>query len=348
MSLLRRQIDNNNLFSRIRKTTPAFLSIILTLSSLSSLGSDGKRCLEFFQSVRISTTYRLHEEIYKIPEGGALSKSMIQKSTPEEIGYNLARRLDKNNQRIKALGKTGFNPLKDSDLMMFFREENFTSISEKGFLNYHQVGFTRGDSTLGNRALHEDYILRLSIEAKGYDSFIREKLMDLYNKGQMDKKPIVLREARLKSPYNRIRAKYSYMVIRDLEMDIGDIVFRNQYGNYAALLKEEVKFRSTWTPTDSLAASPKDIFTFQDERVDIKAYSSQDIKYYFEAQIWGDVALKDVQAWLVPERANLKSDIIKAMKKTKIPIKLYRIQESVHPDTGSITNRPIIVGEIAY
>lgn len=268
-------------------------------------------------------------EVLNLSHGEHIPIEIINKYSPTDIARNLVRRLDRNNQSIISKKNDGFNPLKETDVVMFFRAEDFQNILKKGFLNYHQIGNTRGDSSFTIRANKEDEFLGLNIENGGYGSFVREKLMELVELGRMDQKAKVLRQANLMSPYNRIRAKYAYLFVTNKDIDIGNTVFRNQYGHYGAVFKNEVKSRSTWTPSDSLGVSGHHVYTFQDHFVQIKAFQDMFAKYYFEIQIWGDLRISDVAYWVVPEGANEETQIYKLMKATGIPIKQYIMEETI-------------------
>lgn len=328
------------------------VSSVLTLAlsiSLAAFGASANKCNKLLLTQTISDSagesIQLIPAVMNLKAQAAIPKAIIEEHSPSEIATSLVQRLSKNNRRI-TVKQGGFNPKTGTDMMMFFREESFASIVEKGFMNYHQTGSTHGESTLGGRAAQEDHLLQVNIEKGGYDGFVREKLIELYEAGKNDQKPKVMREAKHQSPYNRIRAKYAYLVIKDRSVDIGNTVFRNQYGTYGAVFKDETKPRATWTPTDSLAAQPTDIFTFQDQRVDIQAYGDRDVKYYFEAQIWGDLNIADVAYWIVPKGVNKDSAIFRAMKATGIPIRQYAIAEDVHPESRNTTYRPVVGKEL--
>lgn len=336
----------------ISRQLTILVTSILTLSALatSTASAAKNKCSKVFlvsatgSSIEDSTP--LIPEILSLKKNQSIPDSIIKKYSPTQIATSLVKRLENNSKAIRAKAGKGFNPLTGTDIMMFFREENFMQILEKGFLNYHQVGFTRGDSTTGGRASQEDFLVQAVVEKGGYDSFIRQKLMELYEQGKMDQKPKVMRESRLQSPFNRIRPKYAYLFINDKTVDIGETVFRSQYGHYGAVFKDEVKSRSTWTPTDSLGAKPSDMFTFQDQMVDVKAHGDRDVKYYFEAQIWGDLKLSDVAYWLLPEGSVKSSEIYKLMKKTGIPIMKYKMDDVVHQESGHKTYSPTIIESI--
>lgn len=149
------------------------------------------------------------------------------------------------------------------------------------------------------------------------------------------------RELNMQSFYNQLRPKSAYLVIRDRTVEIGNTVSRNQYGHYGAVLKDSVKPRSTWTPTDSLAASPDSVFVFSDRPVSVRAHGDKDIKYYFEGQIWGPLDVSHVKYWIVPKGTSLRSEAYRLLKATGIPIREYDLMTDRQ---GAFeTRRPVIL-----
>ncbi|MBK7890671.1 MAG: hypothetical protein IPJ84_07450 [Bdellovibrionales bacterium] len=261
----------------------------------------------------------------------------------EEIAEALVTKLGDRNRRIRRSGRNSFRPSTETDLMLFFREDSVDSIIKDGFLNIHQVGHTNGDSTPSARAQLENYLTGITVESGGYGSHMRDTLIKEASRGSLEGAKISTRRRELtrKDPYNRLRPKSAYLVVRSRSIDIGNVVFRNQYGHYGAVLKEEVQPRSTWTPTDSLAASPNDIFVFDNQPVEIKAYGDKEVKYYFEAQVWGTLDLSHVAYWIVPQGTNRNSSLYQKLAATGIPIKEYGLVE----DTvgRSSTRRPVVI-----
>lgn len=261
----------------------------------------------------------------------------------EEIAKAVITKLGDRNQRIRKNGPNSFRPHSDTDLMLFFREDAFDSIVNNGFLNIHQIGRTNGDSTPPARAQLEDFLTGLTIETGGYGSHIRNTLIAEVTKGRLDgaKIPTRKRELLRTDPYNYLRPKSTYLVVRDRSINIGNVVFRNQYGHIGAVLKDEVKSRSTWTPTDSLAAAPKDLFTFDDRPVEVKAYGDKEVKYYFEAQVWGALNISHVETWIVPQGTDRRSALYRKLVATGIPVKEYALVEDANGAFS--TRRPVIV-----
>ena len=261
----------------------------------------------------------------------------------EAVATALISRLSANNQKIEKVGPNSFRPYSDTDLMLFFRAENAQSIVTNGFLNIHQTGFTNGDSTPTSRAQLEDFLLGMPIEPGGYGSNVRQVLLQEVQAGKLQGARIAARkrELNMQSSYNRLRPKSAYLVIRDRTVEIGNTVFRNQYGHYGAVLKDSVKPRSTWTPTDSLAASPDSIFVFNDRPVSVRAHGDKDIKYYFEGQIWGPLDVSHVKYWIVPKGASLESEAYRLLKATGIPIREYDLVTD--RQGGFETRRPVIL-----
>lgn len=270
------------------------------------------------------------------------SESLVMNDA-EAAATKLISRFSGNNRKIERVGQNSFRPYSDTDLMLFFRAENAQSIVTNGFLNIHQTGFTNGDSTPTSRAQLEDFLLGMPIEPGGYGSNVRQVLLQEVQAGKLQGARIAARkrELNMQSSYNRLRPKSAYLVIRDRTVEIGNTVFRNQYGHYGAVLKDSVKPRSTWTPTDSLAASPDSVFVFSDRPVSVRAHGDKDIKYYFEGQIWGPLDVSHVKYWIVPKGTSLRSEAYRLLKATGIPIREYDLVTD--RQGGFETRRPVIL-----
>ena len=320
--------------------TTALLLVAIGLRTGPASGAE-RACTEAFQSLDLVT------RIQKLRKGAPVPDSVLLDSRTDRrlLAEQLVRKLAPNNRRIAASGPGTFVPERDTDIMLFFQDDSLDFILEKGFLNYHQAGTTRGDSTLSHRGEVENMLIGRTIENKGYNSFVRERILKAAEAGEPEaKRKAVGRDARSESPFHFLRPKYGYLVIRNREIDIGNVVFRSQYGTTGALLKPAVKRRATWTPTDSLAATERDVYTFGSEPVRAKAYGDAYAKYYFESQIWGDLDISDVEAWLVPANFSASSPFLKKLRATGIPVRRYELMEDHYP-SGSDTRRPVIVGD---
>jgi hypothetical protein len=281
-----------------------------------------------------------HLESFTLTE---VSASTIRDYPLDEIATALVSRLVEKNKKIEKVGPNSFRPTSDTDLMIFFRPDSAKGIVKSGFLNIHQTGFTNGDSTPTARALLEDVLIGMRIEPGGYGSNVRQILLEEVESGKLSGAQIAARkrELNLQSAYNRLRPKSAYLVIRNRNVEIGNTVFRNQYGHYGAVLKDSVKPRSTWTPTDSLAASADSVFVFDDRPVSVRAHGDKDIKYYFEGQIWGPLDVSHVKFWIVPKGTNTRSEIYQILVGTGIPIREYDLVTDAHGKFE--TRRPVVL-----
>lgn len=228
----------------------------------------------------------------------------------------------------KARGPGVFNPIKDTKIVLFFDPQNLGRIKRQGFLNRHQTGWGSGEAVIVERAQKEDLWMGGFIEPGGYDAWVRknfEPFLTTYNLTPMKRRKI-LQDLRLRSPYNEFRPKSAYMIFKDPTLDIGDTVFRTHYGRVGAIFKEHVKAQSTWAPTDALLAGPSDVFLFENRNVQRSAYQyPSGTRYYFEAQIWGELNIADVEAWTVPKGFSTRSETGKFLKATGIPVLEYEV-----------------------
>ena len=100
---------------------------------------------------------------------------------------------------------------------------------------------------------------------------------------------------------------------------MGLTMIHGGYGDVFAKLKDEVKKRSTWTSGDSLgqADTPESIHTFFLKTSNVISVPDHS---YFEAQIWGELCLEDVDYMLVGCHDPIDPERLEALRKTKIPI----------------------------
>lgn len=266
----------------------------------------------------------------------SLPSKFFQEYTPTEIANSIIPRMAK---RAPIAKRGGWSPIDDAEIVLFFHAQNFERILKSGFLNMHQTGITSGDSTPSHRGQIEELLLGLQIEAEGYGHFARAALAQELAKSDpsfdIGKRKKFFRNQSKLSPFNRFRPKSAYLIVPNLDINVGDVVFKNHYGEIGALFKGSIKKRSTWTPTDSLIAHPSQFYLFTDSKVKSKARSTIWARYYFEAQIWGDLSLEDVEAWAIPAHWSEDTEIYRMLHKTKLPIRRYKVELDNRNPKGS-------------
>ena len=158
----------------------------------------------------------------------------------------------------------------DSKIILAFQMKYFPLIKKNGFLNQFQV----------NHSINMDRKNRQKVE----DELSGTKLK---------------RYKSLKDPYNYLRPKYAYLTL-DKESGYkatGGIHINSNYGQIYAKFKDEVKDRSTFTGGDSLymiGAKKGSARSFRATQSD-----TTDVYQYWEAQVWGELTLDDVDYVLV-------------------------------------------------
>lgn len=162
-----------------------------------------------------------------------------------------------------------------ADVIVMAPREALASIAARGFLNWHELGRTRGFHADRFAIEQELAMARLPYDAKGRRLLPKYALLDL--KGE----------------------------------DLGHYALPTRYGDVAFVLKPEVSRRATWTWADSLdfqdeaghfsrggAANPVLAHTFAYRR---KPQDENVCGNYCEAQVWGELALSDAAFAMVPK-----------------------------------------------
>jgi len=160
----------------------------------------------------------------------------------------------------------------DSELQIWFEGKNLKDFLEKGVFNAHQNPLTRSQNYLFRRVAFEVGALRTYL--------FRQQAPDFF-KIQENRKALFPR--------------YGVVAYKGSDFPrIGSMELSDEYGEFALILKNNVKRRATWTQGDSIqgASGP---YPMDRGKVNVR-YNS----VYLEAQIWGPVDLEDIEAVLVP------------------------------------------------
>lgn len=229
-----------------------------------------------------------------------------QETDSRIIGKELVTRLVEKN---KSLGnKNLYDFYKDTEIQMSFSDKNFDSIRRSCFRNQFQTKSSKGFASRTKRQKAETTLIGMSI----------------------DDRPKVLVNPADKS--HHIRPKYAYLVPTKAMDDVSPLTYSESYGNVYAVMKNEVKDRSTFTAQDSLKDTKEALpLKTKDDYKEIR----KNKKDYWEAQIWGQVCFSDVAYFMVncPEKLDTSSDTTKLknynrvtdevfnkMKETGIPV----------------------------
>ncbi len=230
-------------------------------------------------------------EIMSLANAAVVPKEVYTKYPLEQVAISLVQRLRKLIDG-KQEGTPYFNFLDHSEITIAFDSRNLEAIRSGCFKNQHQTGSSNGSYTPTGRADEED-------------RFIRAKLESTYSS---DRSSVV----------HQIRPKYSFLSLQDYKSGMATMRYSAGYGNTFALIRDEVKLRSTFTPSDSLGSHGTTLKTFF--LIDTPPKGSSD--NYWETQIWGPLCEKDIEAWLIdcPGGGDTDDATIAKLKNTGIPV----------------------------
>lgn len=203
------------------------------------------------------------------------------------IAEEIVKHIHKNREnRWRDLGPD-YDFLRHTRLVMAANFEVFEKIKKNGFLNQHQTSTSKG--TLDGQR-----------RARAEDKFAGLKLEETYQAGM--------------TPVNAVRPKYAYLLFDRPRVKMGETKITDQYGNIFFKFKDAVKKRATYTPGDSLTLNQGEyVKTFYKQE---KHYQTLNEDRYWEAQIWGELTLADVDYVLVncPSFRGLEKTQISALK----------------------------------
>lgn len=243
-----------------------------------------------------SSSEDISQEILNLQDNALLPAEAVSTLSSQEIGRLLVTRLrsiEKSKEgNCDVTNPNYFNYREHGILQMRFSAKNIPLIGKNGFINRHQKGLSC--PSCENLSRLEDQLAGVQLE--GPYSF------------QTD------------NPTNNIRPKYAFLAFKEsanaFKYKTSDFV---DYGDSVAVFKDEIKDRATFTPADSLGTKGRDHHTFDYCEMTPLVPTAN----YWEAQIWGEVTLDDVDHFLVncPKSSKVatKSEI-NEMKKLGKPI----------------------------
>lgn len=188
------------------------------------------------------------------------------------------------------------------ELVSFFPEQYIDYLIEKGQLNMHQTGESRG-------------LTQRIIRAKAENSMIGIKL-----EAEPDSNP--------KSTMQYLRPKYGLV---NFTKPCGVKVNPNRlliYGELMIVYNDDVKMRSMYSYGDSLSTychyMAKDLKEYVEPRAVLDFAPPQkndtwDVRYV-EAQIWGPIELSDIKEFRIPKE---RKDLLEKLKKAGKPVYSY-------------------------
>ncbi len=228
--------------------------------------------------------------------------------TDRAIGIEIARKWTRNapgpSERVIPIDLR-----RDTRLYLFFDEEMGPSIAKRGFLNQHQTGASGGE----------------------LDPELRARLENIFAAGPVGTATGLLRP----SISNRVRPKYLMVeIIPDLWVGVApeadDLL---QYGHAIAVLKDEVKSRTTFLYDDSLDSYGRMLLNGEvPPFVDLQSFyqnallgpRDNRISKYIEGQVWGALEASDIDH-LMMYHDFADDRHLAPLKALNVPIYAYRI-----------------------
>lgn len=222
---------------------------------------------------------------------GVLYK-IVQEKDSRTIGRDLVAKLNEKNKAVKE-DKNTYDFYRDTEIQLAFSDKNFESIRRGCFKNQFQTNTSKGFASRSKRQKAETILIGANIDDDA-------KVLTNPN----DKSHLV-------------RPKYAYLVPTKPMEGVSPLSYSESYGNIYAVMKKDVKDRSTFTAQDSLKVIGKAIPL--NTKADYKEIR-KDKDGYWEAQIWGEVCFSDVAYFMVncPEKIDYSSDTTKIKKYNQI------------------------------
>jgi hypothetical protein len=270
--------------------------LFATFAGLNANGTDSS-CASLLQVTKSSTSLnpKLVDYILNLNDNANISQQIYDDFSVDDIARAIVLRIAKlelEHSEVFAnkMGNIPFDLKKDSEIILFFGNKDFDSILEKGFLNQHQTGTSRGH----------------------YDPSIRSRIEDL----------VAGLNLGLSEDALRLRPKSAFLNI-PVDIDLHEKISSPlNYGNIGAVMKSSVYDRATWTSGDSvnvyyrLGDSKEDIQTGLTVRgtFDRKSLPNFSNDYhYYEAQIFGKIDFNDISHFLVADEDKI-SQLIQLKK----------------------------------
>jgi hypothetical protein len=228
--------------------------------------------------------YRLIPDVLTLKNNQIIPDYVYERFSTELISASLVRRYHNQNEGSNVRGL--FDYRSHTMIQMRLPEAVIDSVVQFGFINQHQIKYTHGAYDPVRRDQVESSLLKIQFEREytyGYEN-----------------------------PANFIRPKYGFLTY-DKDSD-GEQrgKFEKSYGNIVVTFKNEIKDRTTFTGVDALngnydangnvsiglvKAYSFDVHSAQQlHKIADPSGSSED---FWEAQIWGNLTLQDVDYFMV-------------------------------------------------
>jgi hypothetical protein len=236
---------------------------------------------------------KLIPEIMGLKNGEVIPPEVYKKYPNKLIATTIVARKHDANENNANDPSSPYNFRNNSVIQMAFSEQYIDEIQKRCFLNQHQVQHSGGNFDPNRRAENEDGIAKIKLESSY-----------TYNAD---------------NPANKVRPKFAGFAFKDAVPNAHDhLNTLANYGNVIAVFKDSVKDRTTFSPRNSLGY-PNDTYTLDFRPKDWKP--NENGNYYWEAQIWGELCLKDVDHFIVDCSGHgVTPQGMSKLKDTKLPV----------------------------
>ncbi len=250
-------------------------------------------------STAAENTHNRAAEVTALPEGAAISEAMFKKYSQRELGRAIFDRVRARETRTDAPQSGYYDFWKDSKIMMVTGGRALPSILQTGkFRNRHQ----------------NDHALETPI----WTTYGAESEM-----------------AGLKFPDNEngwaLLPKYAYLAVDFTKPNMWRTRIDTMYGNIVAVFKDSIKDQVTFSPGNSWvirrdihSLAYKTAVPFPEPDYETSYGVHREWGHHWEAQIWGEVTLHDVDYFLIncPRFVKINRTALDNLIKTKKPIHL--------------------------
>jgi hypothetical protein len=242
-----------------------------------------------------------------------VSKDVFEQNDSRTIGKNLILRTQNEESKDVPAKNPIYDFYNDTSIKMFFPQGYTSSILSEGFLNAWQTHH-------GNQWVTEDNFIDMTFPRFQYQ------------------KNTPIDEAL------KVEPKYAYLSMDVERPGIWKTHLDTRYGEVVAVFKNVVKSRTTFTPGNSALRIHEDyrsvvpIHTLSyktDKNFPEPDTSDPVMNTHWEAQIWGELTIDDVDYFMVNCPFNNKTvdpDNLKLLEDTRIPV----YQCGVDPDISRV------------
>ncbi|MBN23305.1 MAG: hypothetical protein CL678_18615 [Bdellovibrionaceae bacterium] len=193
-------------------------------------------CKDSFSLGTAGVESQVIEEVLRLEDKEKIPSSVFRKSSINQIARSIVERVRRQElilaREFKMEDHSKVNLFTESEIILFFFLKDFQSIYERGFLNQHLSGKSRGGYVPKERLRAEDNVTGILM-------------------GNSEKSLI-------------LRPKSAFLNVRShTELAHKKHSITRQYGNIGAVLNSEMKKRSLWTASDSLCLGQKSYLNLQ-------------------------------------------------------------------------------------